>query len=241
MQAVLEERWLDRPLAASLLQANALPSLAGHSAWLSRWAGLPEASWQGLVDGLKQVWLAHGQTDAARGLLHRHVSTALLADPDLQLGWIPDWEDAALPLCLAPEGLWQALVRYAGLMIVGPGIRQIIVRSDLALILERLGAPALDFVRHVAPAIWPGAPDAPRTLPAECDTQVARAGEALVRCALQAATAPVAQRIRLRLPPEGDSLDLPASLADPPQALGRCRDILNLLDSAWLSHFPALR
>lgn len=241
MQAVLEAGWLGHPLAAQLLRVNALPSRFGHAGRLARWAGLPDSTWDALTLRLGQLAFGAGAGEGAQAILHKHLSAALLEDPDLQLGWIDDWSDPALPLCMAPEGLWHDLQRHAGLLVLGPGIRQTIVRSDLSLILDKLGGAALDFVRQHAPRLWMGGPAAPRPIPAECDAQADRWGVELVRCALGAGSPPVARRGALRLPVDNDQPGLPAELADPLHALTLCRELLNLLDAPWLSHFPALR
>ncbi len=241
MQAVLEAGWLGHPLAAQLLQANGLPSLSGHPSRLAQWAGWPEAAWRALVERMVQPAAGLAPDGVAQAILHKHLSAALLRDEDLQLGWIDNWSDPALPLCMAPEGLWLELQRHAGLLVLGPGIRQTIVRSDLALMREKLGASALDFVRHHGVRLWPGRPDAPRPIPAECDVQADRFGAELVRCALEAGGPPVTRRGALRLPLASDRPVLPAGLAEPPEALALCRELLQLLDAPWFSHFPALR
>lgn len=241
MQAVLEAGWLGHPLAAQLLRANALPSAWAHPSRLAGWTGFSEAAWRAFTQALTQPAASTVPGDSAQVILHKHLSAALLKDPDLHLGWIDDWGDPALPLCIAPEALWRDLQRHAGLLVLGPGIRQTIVRSDLSVILGKLGGSALDFVRQLAVRLWPGGPDAPRTIPAECDAQADRWGTELLRRALEAGGPPVARRGVLRLPVESDAQVLPAELADPLHALSLCRELVNFLDAPWLSHFPALR
>lgn len=245
---VLVHPVLDR----ALLEANALPSRLAHPAWLEAWACAGAGLWQRLLQALQPL-------EPGAATLHRHVSGALLRDPALDLGWIAGLDDPALPLCLAPPPLFEALQRRAGLVLLGPAIRQVIVRSELARIEQRLGAPALDFVRQQAPRLWAGLVAPARLAPAEVEAQVMRWGAALLARALDVATPPVARRGRLRLAPAEGSpsgsmlpeIELPATVLPAtvlpenvlgaPQALSLARALLQELDPPWFSHFPALR
>lgn len=247
-------------LAPALLQANALPSRLAHPARLETWAGVAAGLWHRLLEVFPQLTDA-GQPSEGETILHRHVSDALLRDEALGLGWIDGIEDPALPLCLAPEPLFASLLRSAGLVLLGPAIRQVIVRADLTRIEERLGAEAIAFVRRSGVRLWPGDGHSPRIRVDEVDQQVQQWGCALLARAFSAGAEPVARRGQLRLPPaigpvdDGahaavlvssdplawDAWPLPPTLSDPPQALALCRALIHELDAAWHSHFPALR
>lgn len=230
---------IDAGLVSALLEANALPSRIAHPSRLEAWASLSPGLWEGVLVGLQR--LASGPSSApALAILHRHVSGAMLRDESLGLGWIEGLGDPALPLCLVPRPGFEALALAAGLVVIGPGIRRVIVRSELAQIENQLGADSMDFVRRVAPRLWAGHANSPGVHGGEALDQARRWGWTLLARALDVGSAPVSRRGRLRLPPDPSPLALPADLADPPQALALCLSVLRDMDAAWLSHFPAL-
>ncbi len=227
-------------LAPALLRANALPSSLAHPTWLASWAALGPDAWRTLEEGMR--YLTDSSSDLnGEAILHRHLSAAMLRDAQLDLGWIQDPRDPALPLCIAPPNLFSALLQSAGLLLLGPGIRRIIVRSELAALEQQFGAESMDFVRRTAPRLWAGDAQAPRVQVEDAVNQAQLWGSLLLACAFAAGAVPVARRGSLRLPlPPGNGLALPAGLSEPPQALGVCIALLRELDASWLSHFPAL-
>lgn len=260
-----------------MLEANALPSRLAHPAMLEAWAirvGVAASGsafeadaradarateraaeqtgacvLQRLRDALERLG---GQAVSGEAILHRHVSAAMLSDAALGLGWIESPDDPALALCTAPPPLFTAVQRAAGLMMLGPGIRQVISRSDLVLMEQQIGPESMDFVRRVAPRLWIGGTVA-RVDAAEISAQALAWGGQLLARAWAIASPPVARRGMLRLPPEvgavagtvtGDEFRpgrLSGRLPAPAQALALARAILHELDAVWLSHFPAPR
>ncbi len=247
-------------LAPVLLQANVLPSRLAHPLWLEAWADLASGLWGRVLEALLRLG-AQGSPVNGEAILHRHVSAAMLRDQSLDLGWIDGPTDPALPLCLAPPPLFSSVLRAAGLVLVGPSIRQVIVRSDLARIEQQMGAESMEFVRRAAPRLWAGDGQGPRVQADALETQVEQWGCALLAHAFSAGEGPVARRGRLRLPPAavvaGEKANevplkplesagmgihaLPGTLSDPLQALALCRALIQERDAQWLSHFPALR
>ena len=227
-------------LAPALLQANALPSSLAHPTWVEGWASLEPDAWQTLKEGMHHITESSSDLNG-EAILHRHLSAAMLRDERLDLGWIHDPRDPALALCLAPPALFSALLQFAGLMVLGPSIRRIIVRSELATLERQFGAESMEFVRRTAPRLWAGDVHAPRIQVEDAVSQTQLWGGSLLACAFATGAAPVARRGSLRLPRLSENgLALPAGLSEPPQALGVCLALLRELDASWLSHFPAL-
>ncbi len=226
-------------LARAMLEANALPSSLAHPARLEAWGGAGTGLWPRLREVLGR--LAADTRVAGEGILHRHVSAALLRDPALGLGWIDSPEDPALALCAAPAHLFDSLQRHAGLVLLGPAIRQVIARAELAALEMQLGPGSLEFVRRQAPRLWAGGGGAPalRVEAATVSEQTLRWGAEVLARAFEAASPPVTRRGHLRLPPQVGREPLPAGLDEPHQALALARALLHELDAPWLSLFPA--
>lgn len=226
-------------LTRAMLEANALPSRFAHPGRLEAWCGAGAGLWGQLRELLGRLTV--DAPVAGEGILHRHVSAALLRDPALGLGWIESSEDPALALCAAPADLFAALQRHAGLVLLGPAIRQVIARAELAALDKQLGAGSLEFVRRQAPRLWAGGGGAPalRVDTATASEQALRWGAQVLARAFEAASPSVARRGQLRLPPQLGREPLPAGLNEPREALALARALLHELDAAWFSLFPA--
>jgi hypothetical protein len=164
----------------------------------------------------------------AQARLHRYVSNAWRADPELALGWIEDVSDAALPLCLAPSEQFALLQQRAGWLILGPALRQVITHAERVHLQSALGTEGLDFVHRTAPRLWPGGAQSPRLSAQPLSQQVEGWGVALLGRALEAASEPVRRRGQLRLIRTWAQRvpDLPALLSPPQAALSMCLRLL---------------
>lgn len=211
--------WFHHPLAETLLKFNLLPSLFAHP--------LRDAP---ISRQLKQL-----------PALDRHKSAALLRKH--KLGYVLSMEDPALVLALLPKAHFARLMGLLGAALNAPHIRRTISRIDRAALHDQIGGEAMAIVREPVAAALAGMPVAP-------DWETSRAqdicfawGAAILAQAFDAATPEVAGRARLRLAPEADSLRAPLSAAglEPERALRICLDLLQVLEPAWVSSFPATR
>lgn len=216
--------WLQRPWAEAWLAFNLCPSQLVHPTRTVQW--LP-AALAPLVG-----------EPAVAAALHRHWSSHLLRQPGFEPA--QDIQDPVLPLALADAALWDRLVTWCGLVVAGGAVRQVIAREEVALLVSRVGAPALDFARRGAARLWPGPRDPATGLQADPLAGPPRLGAALLAAALGQAGTPVATRTRLRLPAgcEADQTELPPALQPAPAACRLARLVLMELDDSWLSSFP---
>lgn len=215
--------WLAHPRLGDLLRFNLLVSQALDPA---RALNLWPASMQGL--------LADPQTRAA---VHRHGSGHLIES----LGLMPAWDDEpALPLACAPAAIFAELRLRCGLVVLGRSLRQTIAGADVRMLIAALGAERLAFARLQARAMWDG--DSPEPLaPSRAGEQASGWGAALLWQAFDAASQAVGRRGQLRLPESCARLALPDGLATPAAAMPLALRVLEQVDSAWLSSFPARR
>lgn len=210
--------WLRHPLALALLQFNLLPSLLLH----------PRR-------GPAQ---AHAELKALPAL-HRHRSAALLRqhglDPVLGL------DDPALPLAMLPDAHFNRLLLLLGAALNAPHIRRTIARDEVSLLRDVLGAQAMAMARAPAATALAGLPVAPDWDAANAADLCIAWGSAVLCQAFDAAAPAVGRRARLRLAPEADALRAPLAAAglQPERALCIARDVLQTLEPAWLSSFPA--
>jgi hypothetical protein len=210
--------WIRHPFAEALMRFNLLPSLFVH----------PDR--EPPVDD-----------DAFRALpaLHRHRSAELLKeygfDPVVELG------DPALPLAVLPQEHFERLMLLLGAALNAPHIRRTIERNERAVLKEQIGTEGLAAARSEMAA-------ALANLPLADDWEHERAasicslwGAALLAVAFDAASPDVGGRGRLRLSPDADSLRVALAAANltPERALAAARDMLQSLEPAWLSSFPA--
>lgn len=210
---------LRHPFAEALLRFNLLPSLLLH----------PRREPSG-IDGLP-----------ALPSLPRHRSAALLQ----QQGFDPvmSMDDPALPLALLPPAHLDRLLLLLGAALNAPHIRRTIGRGPLAELKAQVGSEGLAIARAPTAAALAGLPVAPDWSPAQAGALCTAWGAALLAHAFEAAAPGVAQRARLRLPPEADALRAPLAAAglQPERALAAARQLLQTLEPAWLSSFPAPR
>lgn len=227
------------PLPRALWQFNLAPSTLVHA---SRRAALLPTAWQAW-------WERHphgfDEPESEEGLptaFHRHWSAALLKQR--RLGMVTTLDDPRLPLALAGPALFERLLASVGGALLGPAIRRIVLRSEVARIESQLGPDLMQFVRREAAALWPGnQSEAQAQLASDLRTAAHRLGAGALACAFTGAPAPVGARAQLRLPAEADlaSAELPRALAAPEAALQFVRSTLQALDPQWLSLFPAPR
>lgn len=224
--------WLQHPLAEALLRFDRLPSLWLHP---SRLGSLFPAAARALLD-------AAAPGSAAWRRWHRHGSSALARE--LALAPVGGFGEAGLPLALLPTVHWDALLPLAGATLAGPQLRRVIAREPVQALRAQLGS-AFDFVRTPeAVALYPGRsgaaapPLALERAAAECT----QGGALLLARAFDAAAPAVAARGRLRLPQGAVEAAAQAlsSLA-PAQALQLSYSLVERIDPAWLSSFPAAR
>ncbi|MGE0329470.1 MAG: SctK family type III secretion system sorting platform protein [Ramlibacter sp.] len=220
MTAVQRPSWLRHPLAEALLRFNLLPSLLLH-------AGRGDAQSQA---GLK-----------ALPALHRHQSAALLKQHGLEP--VLGLDDPALPLAMLPGPHFDKLLLLLGAALNAPHIRRTIARDEVSLLRNVLGPQTMAMARSSAAAALAGLPVAPDWTAANAADLCTAWGAAVLAQAFDAAAPAVGRRARLRLDPEADALRAPLSAAglQPERALGIARDVLQTLEPAWLSSFPASR
>lgn len=223
--------WLDHPLAEDLLRFNLLAADLMHPSRLAQ--VLPEP-----VGG----WMADPDTSPLEAsCLQRHAASDLLQR--LALPLVDSLDHAVLPVAMAPPELFERLVQCCGLALLGPAIRRVITRADVAQLESSLQPWGLDFARRSAPRCWPGTEAAVALAPEQADGQAGELGAAVLEMAFDHAPPAVAQRARLRLPPPAQSAreHVEAALggADAMAASDLALRVLQELDSSWLSSFPA--
>jgi hypothetical protein len=220
MPETAANHWLRHPLAEALLRFSLLPSLLLH----------PRRD-----DAVRSAELK------ALPALHRHRSAALLRqhgfDPVLSL------DDPALPLALLPPAHFDRLLLLLGAALNAPHIRRTIGREPLTALKAQVGSEGVAIARAPTAAALSGLPGAPKWSAAQAAALCTACGAALLALAFDAAAPEVAQRARLRLPPEADALRAPLAAAglQPERALAVARELLQTLEPAWLSSFPAPR
>lgn len=212
--------WLRHPMAEALLRFNLVPSLLLHP---GRDTDAPPAELKSLPG------------------LHRHRSAALLKRHGLDP--VLDFEDPALPIAMLPQAHFERLLLLTGAALNAPHIRRTIARSEISELKARLGTEGMAAARTSTAATLSGLPVAPDWEPARADVLCMAWGAAIVAQAFDAATPPVGRRGRLRLAPEADVLRTPLAAAglQPERALRVARELLQSLEPAWLSSFPATR
>lgn len=223
MSAIARHAWMSHPLAGMLLRFNLEPAWLFHPSRQSEWQ---DESAQALP---------------AAGTLARHVSGALLRR--LGLARVEGLDDSALPLFMAPAPLFERLTLCCGLVVLGPSLRRVIARPEVLALQAQLGQDGLRFAR-AAVRLWDAAAPAAVVPTANAvRAQALHAGAALLWLAATTAAEPVAQRARLRLPLDAQDavIDLPHPLERPANALALARSVLEELEPAWLSSFPAPR
>jgi type III secretion protein K len=218
MNAATVPHWFHHPLAEALLRFNLLASQLVH----------PAREKEDVPLNLR-----------ALSSLHRHRSAALLKKHGLDP--VRGLADPALPLAMLPPAHFDRLLLLLGAALNAPHIRRTIARVELALLHTLVGSEALAIARTSTATALAGLPVAP-----DWDTDRARDicmawGAAILAQAFDSATPEVGGRGRLRLAPESDALRAPLAAAGlaPERALEIARDLLQSLEPAWLSSFPA--
>lgn len=213
---------LRHPQAEAWLRFNLLPSQWLHAS--RREALLPPA--------FRELLPVPGD------VLHRHWSGLLLKQLDVPA--VASTDEPALPLCLAPQVLFDALVLHAGLLPLAGAVRRLISRDEVALVAAQVGPQALAFAREAAGRIRSGEVCAEFT-PAQCLPQAVRLGHALLSLAFDTASPALAARARLRLPADAATgrSELTSDISTGPAALNASLAVVAYLDPAWLSSFPA--
>ncbi|MES2480736.1 MAG: SctK family type III secretion system sorting platform protein [Pseudomonadota bacterium] len=223
MNATARHAWMAHPLAGMLLRFNLEPAWLFHPSRQAEWQ--PEGA----------------QALPAAGSLARHVSGALLRR--LGLARVERLDDPALPLFMAPAPLFERLTLCCGLVVLGPSLRRVIARAEVLALQAQLGEDGLRFARAAA-RLWDAAgPVSMEPAANGVYEQALRSGAALLWLAAASAAEPVAQRALLRLPVDAQDavIDLPHPLERPANALALARSVLDELEPAWLSSFPAPR
>lgn len=213
--------WLRHPLAEALLRFNLMPALLLHP---SRAKTQDKQTPQALKS------LPALQRSRSAALLKQHG-----LDPVLGL------DDPALPLAMLPEGHFDRMLLLLGAALNAPHIRRTIARDDLALLREQLGSEGVAMARTPTAAALAGLPVAPDWDAARAPELCRAWGAAVLAQAFDAAIPAVGRRARLRLAPEADALRAPLSAAglQPERALRIARELLQTLEPAWISSFPA--
>lgn len=209
-----------------------LPSLHVHESWLPHLvadAALPLAGSDGAIHhALHQHWssqlLERLAVDSAQ-------LTALTAHP-------------ALPVCIASSTLLHRWLQHAGMLMSSPQLRRCIDRSSRMQVQQALGEHALDWAVRTAPQLHAGL---------SAITQLQWHGMALgesmhwlgaqlLLSALEGAPAVLRERLQWQLPMQWLSLAKPtANWPTPADAAVISLQLMNTLDSAWLSSLPKTR
>ena len=226
MSAAELRPWFEHPQSLALLRFNLNPSRLVHRSQAD--ALLPA--------GLLACW-----PDPVMALddprLHRHWSGALVTD----YGLLPPeaLDEAGVVLGATPEPLFGQLALYCGLALLAPDVRRVITRTEVAALEAQLGSRGLAFARHGTLRLW-GATQAAVPLAAgSAARQACQLGATVLDFALDAASAPVAARARLRLPADARRArdDVAIAVADAARAQALALDVLQELDPTWLSSF----
>lgn len=221
--------WLDHPLAQDLLRFNLQPTRLMHP---SRWTQfLPASVCEWLADP------AAAPVDEAD--LHRHAASDLLER--LQLPPVDSLDDPVLALAMAPPSLFERLTLCCGMTLLGPAIRRVITRDEVAVLEERLQPWGLAFSRRAALRCWDGELGVATLTPERADEQATALGSAVLDCVFEHAPPAVAERARMRLPVADAQAraDVEMALGEPGRAPALALSVLQELDSTWLSSFPA--
>jgi type III secretion protein K len=215
--AAAPSSWLAGPIAQELLRFDQLPS---------QWLHPSRANVPSQLAGVAS--------------LHRHWSALLRREHALEA--VRDPADPLLPIALLPPERFARLVLFAGVALLAGGLRRTIAREPLAQLAQQLGADGLQFARAEAPRLALP-PVEERIDPGAARAQCERWGAALVAIALESASPGVARRAWLRLPAdiEDERERLAKAGLEAARALDAARELLQKLEPAWLSSFPAAR
>lgn len=229
----------DHPLATAFWRFNVAIAELVHPT--RRPALLPQA-WQRWSAGQGSQMREPALDDQAQRSVHRHWSAGLLRD--MRLSAVTTFDDPRLPLAMAEQALFDRLLVSAGATLLGPSIRRLILRTEVAAVEAQLGPEVMQFLRRDALRLWPGTDDeSPSALPPDAAAAASRQGAALLATAFKGAPAAIGRRAILRLPAEAvlAGPELPPRLSDPSAALQLSRSTLQVLAPQWLSLFPAPR
>ena len=233
----------------------ALPAdQAGLLARLHAFALLPSWHWhpaRAPWQDEQQALGALAQQPALARALHRRWSQQLLAGFSAEPAGLADLSHPALPLALAPPELMQRCARLGGALLLGPGLRRVVLRAPVLALRAALGAETLHWICREGMALHPGLdgfqawlPEAPQGLDAAEAAgwlhAADRLGAGLLAQAWQDAPAGLRQRADGKLPPSADDPAVRAASGLPPAgARALCLQLLTRLEPIWLSSFPA--
>lgn len=206
-----------------------LPSLHVHASWLPRLvadviAPLPDSD------------------SAIYAPLHQHWSSQLLSQQAVDTAALSTiTSHPALPLCMASPALLDPWLQHAGMLMSSPQLRRCIDRASRLHVQQGLGPQALTWAVQIAPQLHAGLTDI--TQLQWHDLELAESmrwlGSQLLWTVLEGAPSALRERLLWLLPMHWQSLPKPQiRWPSSAEALAVSLQLMNTLDSAWLSSLP---
>ena len=216
--------WLEEPWAQPLLQFNLLPTTLLHSSWHAKLAEIP----------LLQKWLAD-KTDLQ--ILHRHWSSFLLKQYQLDQQWALNPEEPLVALACAPTALFNKALMLCGIVLIGKRVRQAITRTEILEIEKKIDAKILNFIYRRSIALFDGLTTLQDWSWEQLAKQMNLLSSALFLRAAEELDVALLQRLRWRLPANAEEFLGQINLSAQ-EAFLLLQKIVNEVDASWLSSFP---
>lgn len=217
-----------------------LPSLHVHASWLPHLVADAELSLISTGSAIPE-----SEHAALHGALHQHWSAQLLLQQGVnsaQLAAIT--AHPALPVCMASPALFDRWLLHAGMLMASPQLRRCIDRSSRIQIRQTLGDQALEWAVRTAPRLHTGLASMTQLQwhGMELGASVRWLGAQLLAVAMDDAPTALHERLQWQLPMQWKSLETPdAHWPTPVDACAISLQLMNTLDSAWLSSLPKTR
>lgn len=209
-----------------------LPSLHVHDSWLPHLvadAALPLA----------------GSGGTLHSALHQHWSSQLLEQQVVDSAQLAALAThPVLPVCIAEPTLLHVWLQHAGMLMGSTRLRRCIDRSSRMQVQQALGEHALDWVVRTAPQLHTGlsAITELQWHGMALDESMRWLGAQLLLSALEDAPSVLRERVQWQLPMQWLSLAKPdAHWPTPTDAAAISLQLMNTLDSVWLSSLPKTR
>lgn len=161
---------------------------------------------------------------------------------------VEDLSDPCLAAALLPQPGWSRWLLHCGLRVLGPQVRRVIAGHEVQALLAQWGDEGLAFARRHGGGSSASSPqqegrpsqEAALLMPEEAEGQALQLGQAMAAVASGQASEPVAQRLRLRLPPDAGvgAVYLPAPWTETEGAWQAAFEVLQEIDPSWCSSFP---